>query len=310
MNKKFNTAGFTLAEVLIALGIIGIVAAITLPRLIANINEKQYETGRQKALSIIGEAGKRIVANGEMNSNYNAQEFIDNTLKKYLAITKTCVPGKFQDCGWSTKIKSINGSDIELSTLTAQDKQALHGWCHNWGNLQFSKNCSNPAYSRSLVTNNGYSFIIFYNPSCEDISVQADNEGFYTNVGNTVCVHALYDMNGKRGPNKFGSDIGTVSIISLGESSIAVAPKAYNTDFDASNYTQAQNYCGRLGNNYHVPSQYELLSIMYSARFAGIGTDGYYTSNFSKTRHYNFGIAPYASFRYVNFAKKVRCVKN
>ena len=35
-NKKFKRAGFTLAEVLVTLGIIGVVAAITLPPLINN----------------------------------------------------------------------------------------------------------------------------------------------------------------------------------------------------------------------------------------------------------------------------------
>ena len=76
--------GFTLAEVLIALGVIGVVAAITLPRLISDIKEKQYEAGRQKALLIIGEAGKRIAVNGEMNSSYNAEQFIENTLNIFL----------------------------------------------------------------------------------------------------------------------------------------------------------------------------------------------------------------------------------
>ena len=306
--KRYLSA-FTLAEVLIVISIIGIVAAITLLGLIANINEKQYENGRQKALSIIGEAGKRIIANDEMNSSNSAQNFINNVLSKYIKIIKICTPNKLQNCGWSTNIKTMNGNDVELSSLTAQDKQALHGWCNNWPNLQFSKNCSNSAYSRGFVANNGYSFIIFYNPSCEDISLKSDVEGFYSNVGNTVCLHVLYDMNGKRGPNKFGSDIGTVSIISLGENIITVAPKAYNTSFDASNYTQAQNLCNELGNDYHVPSQYELLSILYSGKLASIGTDGLFSSNFSKTRHRNFCVAPYTSFRSTSCATKVRCVK-
>lgn len=38
MKKIFNN-GFTLAEVLITLGVIGVVAAITLPNLIANIDQ-------------------------------------------------------------------------------------------------------------------------------------------------------------------------------------------------------------------------------------------------------------------------------
>lgn len=40
-----GSKGFTLAEVLITLGIIGVVAAMTIPTLIANYKEKVYITG-------------------------------------------------------------------------------------------------------------------------------------------------------------------------------------------------------------------------------------------------------------------------
>ena len=43
-------AGFTLAEVLITLGIIGIVAAMTLPALINKTAGAQYKSGLQKIL--------------------------------------------------------------------------------------------------------------------------------------------------------------------------------------------------------------------------------------------------------------------
>ena len=46
---------FTLAEVLITLGIIGVVAAMTLPSLINNIQSKQLEAGLKKQYSIISQ---------------------------------------------------------------------------------------------------------------------------------------------------------------------------------------------------------------------------------------------------------------
>ena len=49
-------AGFTLAEILITLGIIGIVAAMTMPALMANINKRQTETKLKKAYSMINQA--------------------------------------------------------------------------------------------------------------------------------------------------------------------------------------------------------------------------------------------------------------
>ena len=44
-----NNKGFTLAEVLITLGIIGVVAALTLPSLITNYQKKQIVAQLKKA---------------------------------------------------------------------------------------------------------------------------------------------------------------------------------------------------------------------------------------------------------------------
>lgn len=53
---KKEKSGFTLAEVLVTLGIIGVVAAITLPQLITNYKEKQRVTQLQKAYSVLQQA--------------------------------------------------------------------------------------------------------------------------------------------------------------------------------------------------------------------------------------------------------------
>lgn len=51
-----NRQGFTLAEVLITLGIIGVVAAMTIPTLISNTNGAQFKTAYKKALSTLNQA--------------------------------------------------------------------------------------------------------------------------------------------------------------------------------------------------------------------------------------------------------------
>ena len=52
--KKF---GFTLAEVLITLGIIGVVAAMTIPTLISNTNSAKFKSQYKKTLSTLNQAG-------------------------------------------------------------------------------------------------------------------------------------------------------------------------------------------------------------------------------------------------------------
>lgn len=67
MNLKSN--GFTLAEALITLGIIGIVAAITLPTLISAYNKKITETRLAKFYSTFNQAIKLSVAeNGDVDT--------------------------------------------------------------------------------------------------------------------------------------------------------------------------------------------------------------------------------------------------
>ena len=53
MQKRF---GFTLAEVLITLGIIGVVAAMTIPTLINGTNNTQFRTGYKKIISTLNQA--------------------------------------------------------------------------------------------------------------------------------------------------------------------------------------------------------------------------------------------------------------
>ena len=54
--------GFTLAEVLITLAIIGVVATLTLPSLISNTAEQQAVTAYRKAINTLNEAGQMNVA--------------------------------------------------------------------------------------------------------------------------------------------------------------------------------------------------------------------------------------------------------
>lgn len=66
---KPSCAAFTLAEVLITLGIIGVVAAMTLPTLIQNYRKHEVETKLAKFYSVMNQAIKLSeVENGEMSA--------------------------------------------------------------------------------------------------------------------------------------------------------------------------------------------------------------------------------------------------
>ena len=65
MTKRF---GFTLAEVLITLGIIGVVAAMTIPTLIANTNSAKFRSQFKKSLSTLNQAG--LMAQAQYDFDY------------------------------------------------------------------------------------------------------------------------------------------------------------------------------------------------------------------------------------------------
>ncbi|MBQ8460481.1 type II secretion system protein, partial [bacterium] len=63
----FKKAAFTLAEVLITLGIIGVVAAMTIPTLMANIRGMQYRNQFKKTVSTLNQAVRMAQAQYDFN---------------------------------------------------------------------------------------------------------------------------------------------------------------------------------------------------------------------------------------------------
>lgn len=86
--KKENNFAFTLAEVLITLGIIGIVAALTLPSVVTNYKKQETISKLKKGYSIIQQTLKMAeIDNGEI-SNWepvnNGHEFFVKYIKNYV----------------------------------------------------------------------------------------------------------------------------------------------------------------------------------------------------------------------------------
>ena len=79
---------FTLAEVLITLGIIGIVAAITIPSLITSYQKKQTVTRLKRAYSVVQQAIKLSeIDNGEVsswNTSLSGEQFFQTYLANYV----------------------------------------------------------------------------------------------------------------------------------------------------------------------------------------------------------------------------------
>ena len=66
-NMRTKRFGFTLAEVLITLGIIGVVAAMTIPTLISNTNSAKFKSQYKKTLSTMNQAALMATAQYDLD---------------------------------------------------------------------------------------------------------------------------------------------------------------------------------------------------------------------------------------------------
>lgn len=181
-NKTYITKkGFTLSEVLITLGVIGVVAAMTLPALTAKVNhiiavnklKKMYSTLSQAMMFTIAKNGE-YSALGIVDGNINSiKNWYNYYLKQQLKITKEC---------------------INTSGCWAQTTKTLNGGTPDWHRPGIG--IGNTIILATTV--DGYTIDI-------DVYARTDNK-FGVNMKNDYV--AIYvDINGLKKPNVIGKDI-------------------------------------------------------------------------------------------------------
>uniref|UniRef100_UPI004025F7C0 type II secretion system protein n=1 Tax=Candidatus Scatousia sp. TaxID=3085663 RepID=UPI004025F7C0 len=80
---------FTLAEVLITLGVVGIVAAMTLPTVITNVNERIRKEQVRTVKYKLTQATDKMKSLGLIGAYATTEDFV-NELRKHLKIAKVC----------------------------------------------------------------------------------------------------------------------------------------------------------------------------------------------------------------------------
>ncbi|MDR1326892.1 MAG: type II secretion system GspH family protein [Heliobacteriaceae bacterium] len=132
--------GFTLSEVLIILGIIGVVATLTLPSLIANYQKKQTAIRLKKTYSELTQVIMLSeIDNGSLeNWNYSlsAAAFLDTYLAKYLknlkAVSTTTIDNKLH-------YKFLDGTRAyNTTTLTGHSLLSINGVHVSIGSFMFN----------------------------------------------------------------------------------------------------------------------------------------------------------------------------
>lgn len=123
-NKKL---AFTLAEVLITLAIISVVAAMTIPNLISSYKEKEVISRLKQAYALANNAQKlSIIDNGPMeywNVSTNADVFINTYFKPYFKNASLC--RTYQECGFDKQNPYLGSFGDERGMLVAQKNLRL-----------------------------------------------------------------------------------------------------------------------------------------------------------------------------------------
>ena len=257
-----------MSEVLITLGIIGIVAALTMPSLINNANDRKYRGARQKALATIGEAVRNITVTEGIGNATNAEDFVENHLRKQIQIVKTCKNNDLRSCGIETNSNAITTLTEPKTRLTMPTKigDLANG-------LSSGPKTDGNSTSYGLVMSNGYSVNLFYNPNC----LPDSNDNHWGQ--DRVCVNAIYDMNGLARPNEMGKDIGFVTIIYPDEKVVAYAPEVYKQNATGSTFDRVAGNCSAQGKDLSVPNRDELLSMYYNMNLLGVPGGLYWSSS-------------------------------
>ena len=214
---------FTLAEVLITLAVIGIVAALTLPGLIKNHNEKAWSTAKDLWEKKLTETVRRMNIDGVMTGHDSTEDFM-NTFKNYMKVIKTCDNGDINKC-YSPKIVTTGKDDaleeIETNGLTSASSMGLKEWQTNTNTMSF-------------VVADGTTVIMAYQPECPYADPIEDQ-------GSQVsCMAYMVDVNGKKGPNRVGKDIQLSSGVAFSTCDNPIGDMCWSTDFAA---TRAINTC-------------------------------------------------------------------
>lgn len=206
MLKSTNgKAAFTLAEVLITLGIIGVVAAMTMPTLINSTQGAQYKTAYKKALSVMSQAVvmnialddydlSQTVAGTNTAAHENEVQTLYTLFKNRMNVVKTAISADFNTTNGDAKnyaVTSVAGTDTDWPDV------ADHGGVF-------------PVPTAGVIADSTY---LFFN---DGITFMFNNTQQACAASTTTTVDAYcygyIDVNGQKGPNRIVQcDNGTLS---------------------------------------------------------------------------------------------------
>ena len=282
---------FTMAEILLSLTIIGVVAAITLPSLTGNINERTWNTQRKAlyarfsqaialmpALNGYGVLKEESSAGASDAEDTAAETFVTSGLSSVLKINNICDNEHLEDCGIVSKITTLAGTQIDFPDTMGNLNSLMVG-THSTATETISIIDTKAA---AFETQNGESIAVYYNPNCVgDLQnlTWGSSTGYF---GQTrVCANFIYDLNGNKGPNTVGKDIGFMTLMYPSDPKISApipAQAALSGGYAMTGDNNATQACTASDSEYRVPNIEELYAMFVNKNLINANTSSYWAS--------------------------------
>ena len=295
--------GFTLAEVLISLAIIGIVAALTVPALVQNFQERSWQTSSEVFERKLEEALKVMNTQASLAGYPTTTDFV-NELSKHMKINKICKNDEITSCfadkvWWGKEGQGIE--EVEMSEIKNAKNFGQDDWGTETVGVQFA---------------NGTNAVIAYNPECKQ-------DPYSNQITGSDCLAILYDTTGSKAPNTVLKDLrNNANVKSLGgvEGGFCVADGTicFTAPFHPEPLSKSE--CEELKDELGIQQCYEdndywagavkecggvdkmptyseahlkaLMSIFCDFREVGTGSNAYITADCDPNKYLSFGFNP------------------
>lgn len=193
--EKFKA--FTLAEVLVTLGIIGVVSAMTVPTLMQNYQRQSYVTQLHKIYNEFGQAAERYKADNNLVSIRegriigNADE-LNAFLKRYFKVVKDCGGRYWSSASNACFAQVYHSIDGAHSVDLASQSCMVTGVLASGAAVCLGTGSATSVKANEDVNHDG---VVDENDVINDTG---------TNAGMAISIEV--DINGTKGPNIAGRD--------------------------------------------------------------------------------------------------------
>lgn len=177
--KKISA--FTLAEVLITLGVIGVIAALTIPTLMKNTQNQEFISGMKKGYSELSQANSSLIAeSGSIVDAVASYGNLTEALKAKLKVAKYCAANQ-------------NAGECFASTFSNLAGNAAPEVLSYYGKT--------PDEYNRMALSDGSTLIV------TDTWNSDTCEWAFGGLPSPICGIVVLDVNGLKKPNKAGRDI-------------------------------------------------------------------------------------------------------